>query len=252
VAELRVRQQHAGEEGAEAGRQADLDHQQRCPDHHHQRGGGEDLVAPVPRRDAEHRPQQPASAGDQGQHCSDLDEVVGGWMRGDGGGRRQHRDQRQQRDDRDVLQQQDGEGGAAMPGGELLAFREQLQHEGRRGQRQDQADDQRRLPRQAECHRGAREQRAGDQNLGGAGAEDALAQGPQARRLQLQADDEQQQHHAELGEMKDPVDIGEQLEAPGADDDAGREIAEHRTEAQAARDRHRDHGGDEVGEQFGE
>ena len=41
------------------------------------------------------------------------------------------------------------------------------------------------------------------QHLRAAPAEDRPAQAPQAARLQLQADQEQHQHHAELGEMQD-------------------------------------------------
>ena len=49
----------------------------------------------------------------------------------------------------------------------------------------------------------AGQHRAGEQHLRAAEAEDGGAHGPQALGAQLQADQEQQQHHAELGEVQD-------------------------------------------------
>jgi hypothetical protein len=53
--------------------------------------------------------------------------------------------------------------------------------------------------------------------------EELRAHVPQALGLELQADDEEQEHHAELGERPDMVHRVHQLEAPGADGDAGQQ-----------------------------
>ena len=57
---------------------------------------------------------------------------------------------------------------------------------------------------------------------------------PQALRIELEPDDEQHQHHAELGEVQDRLDVAHEPEAERADHAAGDEIAEHRAEAEAA------------------
>src|SRR3546814_8217989 len=56
----------------------------------------------------------------------------------------------------------------------------------------------------------------------------------------LQADDEQQHHHAEFGEMQNRLDIGDQLQAPGPDNDAGNQVAEYRAKPQPLGNRHGD------------
>ena len=70
--------------------------------------------------------------------------------------------------------------------------------------------------------------------------ENVAAQIPQPRRLHLEADDEQKHHHAQFGDMQDRARIGEKAETPRADGEAGREVAEHRSQAEAAENRHRD------------
>ena len=53
--------------------------------------------------------------------------------------------------------------------------------------------------------------------------------------VELQADEEQQQHHAELGELQHGLRIRDQPQAPRPDRHAGDEIAEHRAQARGAR-----------------
>ena len=65
-------------------------------------------------------------------------------------------------------------------------------------------------------------------------------------RVELQPDQEQQQHHAELGELQHPLRIGDERESPRADRDAGDEVAEHRAQAKPAADRHGDDTGSEA------
>ncbi len=86
----------------------------------------------------------------------------------------------------------------------------------------------------------------GHEHLGGAEAEDGPAQDPQPAGLELEADDEEQEHDAELGEVQDVVDVGDEPQAPGSDQHAGGEVAEHGAEAELACQHDRDYGGGEV------
>ena len=88
--------------------------------------------------------------------------------------------------------------------------------------------------------------RRGDGDLGAAEAEDGRAHGPQALGAQLQADQEQQQHHAELGEVQDRahlVDGVDEAEAERTDQHADEQVAQHVADAQQLGERRRHHGG---------
>jgi hypothetical protein len=76
--------------------------------------------------------------------------------------------------------------------------------------------------------------------MGDAEAEDLAAQRPQPRGLHFQPDDEQQHDDAEFGGVEDVFGVGEEPETERADGESRCEIAEHRAEAEAAKDRHRD------------
>ena len=76
----------------------------------------------------------------------------------------------------------------------------------------------------------------GSGEMGEAEAEDLVPQRPQRGRLQFQPDDEEQHHHAELGDAEHRAGILEQAEAEGPDGDAGDQVAEDRTEAEALED----------------
>lgn len=58
------------------------------------------------------------------------------------------------------------------------------------------------------------------------------AQLPQALGLQLQTDQKQHQDHAEFGEMEDVLHVGDQAQSPGADADAGGQVADDGAEAE--------------------
>ena len=79
-----------------------------------------------------------------------------------------------------------------------------------------------------------------------AAAEYARAHRPQAIRIELQADDEQHEDDAELGEVQDGLDVAHQAEPERADQAAGEQVAEHGAESQAARERHEHHRGRQV------
>ena len=127
-----------------------------------------------------------------------------------------------------------------MVGGELFSFREHLQRQRGGRERQRQPGHEGRSGRQAERQSRAAEDQPGEQHLGAAQAEHRTAQRPQARRLQLQADDEQQQHHAQFGKVQGGFDLADEAEHARTDQDAGNQIAQHRAQAQAFEQRHGD------------
>ncbi len=244
VAVFALRQQHPGNEGAERHRQAKRFHKQRRAEHQQQRRGSEDLAHAGSGDIAEQRPQQETAAD---QHAAerrhlerDLRPVVAG-----AAGAGQNRDQRQRRDHRHILEQQYRE--AELPPfvavHALLAH--QLQRHGGGRHRQADAADHRRLPGEVRQVQQRAQHRRGDQHLAGAGAEDRTPQLPQLAGVQLQADDEHQEHHAQLGEVQDLVDVANEAQSPGADSDAGDQIAQHRADPQATGDRHRHHRGEQ-------
>ena len=238
---LGVGQQHAGDECPERHRQTGHLHDQRRDDHHHEAGGGEDLVTAGGGHHAEYRTQQVMSADhedDDADHAGrDVlrDHVVRQRLSTVG----EQRQQSQHRDHGKVLEQQDREGGAPVDGVDLLLLRKQLDGEGRRGQREPEADDGGSRGRKADDHADRRDYRRGGEHLGQTHAEDRSAQYPQTRGPQLQADQKQQQHDTELGEVKDVLDAGDETETPRPDHHAGHQVTEYGPEAEAVEQGHR-------------
>ena len=101
------------------------------------------------------------------------------------------------------------------------------------------------LPREAERESQSEEGRTGRKHLRAPEAEHGTAQYPQAARLQLEAHQEKQEHHAELGELQRGFDLPDHAQAPGADQHPGAQIAEHCAELQALEERYEQHRGDE-------
>jgi hypothetical protein len=93
----------------------------------------------------------------------------------------------------------------------------------------------------AEQRRQCRDRRDGQPDLQRTQAEDGAAQRPQPLRVELQPDQEQQQHHAQLGHLGDRGRIGDQTNPPGADGRPGHQVAQHRAQPEALEHRHRDH-----------
>ena len=90
--------------------------------------------------------------------------------------------------------------------------------------------------------------RAVMRDLRPAQAEDGRAHGPQALGAQLQADQEQQQHHAELGKVQDRahlVDRIDEAHPERPDQHADQQIAQHVADAQQLAQRRRHHRGRE-------
>jgi len=75
---------------------------------------------------------------------------------------------------------------------------------------------------------------------------------PQARRLQLEADDEEQQYDAELRDLADVGEVVEEAQAPRPDDEPGRYIAEDGAQVQESEQRHCQDGGAEQNGGLGE
>jgi hypothetical protein len=136
---------------------------------------------------------------------------------------------------------------------ELALLGEALEHDRGRRQRDDQTECGRRRGREAE--REVRDRAAEDGrgcDLEAAQAEDRAPQAPELRGLELEADQEQHHHDAELGEVQHVLALlaADEREAERSDRDPGDQVAEHRSEAAALRDRDRDHGRCEIHERL--
>ena len=143
---------------------------------------------------------------------------------------------------REVLEQQDRERQAAVAGGELVALGERLQGEGGRRQGQGEPGDHGGLERQSQRESETGEYEGGQSDLPAAQPEHRTAHGPEAARLQLEADDEEQKDDAELREMKDLALVIHQVQCPGADDQACQHVAEDRAHSGPPGERDDDHG----------
>jgi hypothetical protein len=123
---------------------------------------------------------------------------------------------------------------------DLALLIQDLQREGRRGQRQRKPDKQRLAKPEAERQADGGKHERCRHELGGAEPEDRRAHGPKSHRAKLEPDHEQQHDDAELAEMQDALDTVELIERPEnirADDHAGGEIAEHGAHAKNAAER---------------
>jgi hypothetical protein len=267
VAELARGEHHAGEEGAERRREPDARHEQRDADDEEERRGGEHLAQPRARDGAEGGAHRPPAAEHHGGHRAEhgerlqpAGEPAHPRRRPPAPRRRpprprrergEQREEREHRDDGDVLEEQHGERALPRRRAELPLLGERLQHDrrGRQGERHPHGE--RRLPAQP-GQRGERgERRGGERHLQPAEAEDGPTQPPEAPGLELEADDEEHHHDAELGDVQHAGALGggaEEAEPRRADDDAGDEIAEHRAEPEASGEGHGAHGGREVDE----
>jgi hypothetical protein len=86
------------------------------------------------------------------------------------------------------------------------------------------------------------------EHLQAAPAEDRSAKVPQPARFELQPDQEQHQHHAELGKVQDVLHVGHQAQPPGPDGHAGSQVADDGPQAQGFAQRHGNDGGAQVDE----
>ena len=243
--ELRVSEQHAGEEGAERGRQAHRGHQPREADGGEQRGSGEDLVRTALQRKLEHQRQQGAA---EQHHADDRRQC---WpanclrLRVANGGGTEHTHQRQHRDHAQVLKQQHREGFATVRAVHLAALGERRQCERGGSHRQCNADNEGARRTQIGPPRQRSQRGTAHQQVQRADAKNRAPQRPQPLTLQLQTDDEHQQRDAELGGVQDRLRLVHHADHRRPDHHAGEQITEHRAEAQLLEQWHQQHCGSE-------
>ncbi|MNL12766.1 hypothetical protein D3C87_1336420 [compost metagenome] len=240
-----VCQQQAGKKRAEGHGNARQIHQPGGSHHHQQCSGSGHFRQAAFGDHAEHRAQQVATAdhhnGNADQYAQTLIHVVDG--RGVLIAASQQRHHGNQRDRGDVLKQQNRKGQASMGAGQLLAFGQALQTErgGRQCQSQAQHDGAVQwLPEHKQ--RQYAQQGAGQQHLCQADAEHRLAHHPQPSGRQLQANDEQQQHHAQFRNVGDAFRIGHKPQHGRANDHPGKQVTQHRAQLQALGQGNGEHG----------
>jgi hypothetical protein len=114
-----------------------------------------------------------------------------------------------------------------VAGIQFFVIRQQSEREGRAGECQCKRDHQCRLPGRADQPKQQCQHRCGGRHLCTAGAKDGEPQRPQATRLQLKADDEQQEDDADLGEVQHVSGIADQCQAPRPHQHPGTDKGEH-------------------------
>lgn len=159
---------------------------------------------------------------------------------------REQWNQRQHRYDGDVLKQQHGEARAAPLGLGQTLLVQRLQNDGGGGQRENQPDRDRNAPVHTEQEGAGGDEHRGDRDLQAAESEQAGTHLPQHPGLQLQPDQKQHHHDAEFREVLNLPRLGAHQPDDGPDQNAGDEIAEHRSQSQALGDGHGNNRGAEV------
>jgi hypothetical protein len=139
------------------------------------------------------------------------------------------------------LEQQDREGAPAVGRAEIAALLQQLERDGGRRERDGDADDARRRRRQAVGEGRAADDERAQRQLRGTEPEDVAPHGDEPRDLEFEPDDEEQQHHADLGDARGRLRLGDQREARRPDHHTRHQVAEHRTLAEQAYERNADH-----------
>ena len=143
----------------------------------------------------------------------------------------ENRDEQQERRHRQVLRQQDREAGAARARVQPSLPGKHVDDDGGRRQRQARTDDERHRRLAAGKDHDCADHGCGEHDLQAAQSENQAAHRLQPLIGQLHADQEQQEHDAEVGEAGDVlgVDHGEPVQE--------RELADKRTESQRTEDR---------------
>jgi hypothetical protein len=173
-------------------------------------------------------------------------------------GAAERRDHHQQRHHGQVLEQQHAEHTATVFALELESLGHQLDDDGGRRHRHRAAQHQGALPRHAPGTAGQRlvaahqhevpDQRAEHRqhHLRQAESEDQRAHAAKLGQVELEPDDEHQEHHAELGQVAHAGVVLGQSQCIGADQHADHQVAQHRGQLQRAADDHAEHRGDQV------
>ena len=150
-------------------------------------------------------------------------------------GEDRHREQ--ERHDAEVLEQQDPDRELAVRRVDLAALREQPDHERRARHRHERADHERAAPGRAEPDRRGGHERERDRHLEAARRERDAPEPRSAVDRQLEADLEQQEDDAELGEVPHALRIGDEPESARPDQRADREEARDRRQPQPLEER---------------
>ena len=248
-----LRDQHAGEKGAEHEREArepgEEGEQQNDEEHVQQEELGRAEARDRAEPGADH-----AGTGEHDQHEREhrLAERRRCRKAERAGRLREHRDHHEERHDGEILKKEHGHRLAALRRVELAALREKPRDDGRRRHGGDSAEREPRLPRHSKHERAAHDEDDGGCHLRAAQAEDHAPHRAQLAEAELEADREHEEHHAELGEVLRLFAIREEAERIRAERQPGDEIADERGQLERAADRDRHHCGREQHEHRGE
>ena len=152
--------------------------------------------------------------------------------------RRQRGGQREERHHRDVLEQHDAECEAAVRAVELGALGELLHDEHRGAHGDHTAEHDALRPLEPEQTGDERHHGRGAEHLHGPQPEHLAPQRHHARPGEFEAQREQQEDHAELGQQVRRVGFGEHADGVRAQDEADRDVAQDGRQPEAARQRH--------------
>jgi len=239
VAVFGFREQQPGKKGAQRHGNAGLGHQPAGTQHHQQSDGDEEFLQPRggddPVERAQHAPADQHRSGDHGDglHRSDRHGTEERGLRS-----AQQRQQRQQRHDGEILEQQHREGDAAVAGDHLATLDQHLDDEGGRREGEPAADDDSRLDGLSDREDGTADQQRGEEHLHRTQPEDVVPHELQALDGEFQADGEQQEDDAEVGQQQHAVRVFDQAQRVRAEQQPGGQIAEHGAGLEPAEQRH--------------
>ena len=142
-----------------------------------------------------------------------------------------------ERHDAQVLEEQDGDDDASVRRVELPAVVVDLENDRRRREREQRAEEDRQ-PRLVPTGEPATQRDGGDgrDHLQPAAADDPFGRCDDARERELEADREEQQDDADLGQRADGVGLTDEPQPVGPDGDAGEQKADDGRNAQALRE----------------
>ena len=250
-----LRDQHASNEGAQSQAQASQLGQPGQGQRDEQEVEHEQLLALAPRHQGEPPAHQALPA--RKQEADQDDRFEQGHPNGRHhllGWRAQRRDEHEQGHDGQILKQQDAHDAPAMLAVELDAVRQQLDHKCGAAHGRGPGQGQRALPGQlpqawgqpADQQRTRKNQHHRQRHLQQAQTENVLAHRAQFAQVELQPDNEHQEHHAELAQVAHALSVLGQGQRIGPDQDPHGQVAQHGGQLEGAADHHPQHCGQEV------
>ena len=202
MAETRIRKQDPGEERAHRHRQpaqfqqlprTEYD-QERCRHHLARLAAGEQAESRVEQPVADRHQQRDAGerlADAQPQRCRALRML-----------RREEGDEGEQRHNQQILEEEDGDHFLPAWRGQFMALAEDGHDDGGRSEDKPGGADEGNLPGKAVEDADGGQQHRRQHHLHAAEAENLAAQMPEVRGLHFQPDDEEKNHHPELGDVQ--------------------------------------------------